>query len=72
MWVHEILCADKSSKNEQLLIRPLVKNQKYECGGQLKLEFIFRFMETTHKPSHLKQIKFVAVKDHGHTYRRFI
>jgi hypothetical protein len=33
-----------------------------------KLKFIFRFMDTTHKPMHLKQIKFHTVKDRGNTY----
>jgi hypothetical protein len=38
-WEHDILYTDKSSKNEQLLMRPfLSKNKKYEHGGRLNVE----------------------------------
>jgi hypothetical protein len=36
---HEILYTDRSSKDEQLLIRPfLPKNKKYEHGGRLNVK----------------------------------
>jgi hypothetical protein len=39
MWDHEITYAHRSSKDEQLLIRPLLqKNQKYKHGRQLKIK----------------------------------
>jgi hypothetical protein len=38
-WDHEILYTDRSSKYEQLLIRPFfAKNKKYEHGGRLNVK----------------------------------
>jgi hypothetical protein len=38
-WDHEILYTDKSSKDEQLLVRPFfVKNKKYEHGGRFNVK----------------------------------
>jgi hypothetical protein len=38
-WDLEILYADRSSKDEQLLIGPFfVKNKKYEHGGRLNVK----------------------------------
>jgi hypothetical protein len=48
---HGILYADRLSKDEQLLIRSLLRETKN--GGRLKLTFTFCFMERTHKPFHL-------------------
>jgi hypothetical protein len=43
-WDLEILYADKSSKDKQLLIRPLLpKNQKLEHGGRLKFKIEILF-----------------------------
>jgi hypothetical protein len=36
------------------------------------LKFIFCFMETAHKPLHLRGIRFGTVKDHGHTYEFYL
>jgi hypothetical protein len=37
-WDYEVLYTDRSSKDEQLLIRPFfVKNKKYEHGGRLNV-----------------------------------
>jgi hypothetical protein len=58
-WDPDILCADRSSKDEKILRRKIIlKPEKYECGGRLK-GFVFRFVETTHE---LRQ----TVNDHGH------
>jgi hypothetical protein len=58
-WDHEVLYADRSSKDGQLLIRPLLRKTKYTntaCG----LILIFRvcFVETTHKAFHLDKGRF--------------
>jgi hypothetical protein len=38
-WDHEILYTDRSSKDEQLLVRPfLSKAKKYEHGGRLNVK----------------------------------
>jgi hypothetical protein len=38
-WDHEILSADRSSEDEQPLMKPFfVKNKKYEHGGQLNVK----------------------------------
>jgi hypothetical protein len=43
-WDHEILYTDKSSKDEQLLIRPfLSKTKKYEHGGRLNVKIHILF-----------------------------
>jgi hypothetical protein len=39
MWDHEILCADRFSKDEQLLMRPfLSETKKYKHGGRLNVK----------------------------------
>jgi hypothetical protein len=44
-WGHEIL-SDRSSKDEQLLIRQFfVKNKKYEHGGRLNVKIHSLFCE---------------------------
>jgi hypothetical protein len=56
MWDHEMLYCDTSSKDEQLLTRSVLwnpKNRNVEVGW--KLQFIFCFMEITHKPLHLEK-----------------
>jgi hypothetical protein len=53
-WDHEILYADRSSKEEQLFIKTIyVINQKYERGGRLKVKFQILFSEETHEPLRL-------------------
>jgi hypothetical protein len=37
-WEHEILCTDRSSKDEQLLMRPFLEEKKYEHGGRLNVK----------------------------------
>jgi hypothetical protein len=62
--------SDRSSEDEQLLIRPFLqkmKNTNMVGGWNLKLTFCF--METTPEPLHLRQMKFGTMKDHGHTYK---
>jgi hypothetical protein len=38
------------------------KTKKYEHGFGYNLKFTFYFMETTHEPLHLRQMKFVHLK----------
>jgi hypothetical protein len=45
-----------------------VTDKKYEHGGQLTVKNSYFFMDAIHKPLHLRQIKFGAVKYHGHTF----
>jgi hypothetical protein len=62
-WDHNILYADRSSEDEQLLTRPLLrecKNTKMAVCS--KLYFIFYFMERTHEPLHLEKWSFVRWK----------
>jgi hypothetical protein len=37
-WDHETLYANRSSKDEQLLMTIFVKNKKYEHGGRLNVK----------------------------------
>jgi hypothetical protein len=54
IWKYEIVYADRSSKDEQLLKRPLLrKTKKYEHAGRLKLKHTFYSMERTHKQLYL-------------------
>jgi hypothetical protein len=51
MWNNEILYADGSSKDKQLLIKSLLqKNKNTNMAGGCRLKFMFCFMETTHEP----------------------
>jgi hypothetical protein len=69
-WDHKILYADTSLEDEQLLIRPLLRESKnINMAGGSKLKFTFYFIQRTHKPLHLSQIKFYTLKDNGHTYK---
>jgi hypothetical protein len=53
---HEILCADRSSEDEQLLRRPLLqKPQNMNMVGSLNLKFTFCFTDTTHEKRSLVQ-----------------
>jgi hypothetical protein len=64
MWDHGILYSDRPSEDEQLLLRPLLwKTKNTNMAGGWNLKFTLGFMETTHEPLHLRQIKFGTVKD---------
>jgi hypothetical protein len=53
-WDHQILYTDKSSKDEQPLIRPfLSKTKNTNMAAVWMLKFIVCFVETTHEPLHL-------------------
>jgi hypothetical protein len=53
-WDHEILYADRSSKEERLFIKTIhVINQKYERGGLLKVKIQILFSEETLEPLRL-------------------
>jgi hypothetical protein len=40
MWVHEILCADRSWNDEQLWMMPFLKTKNTDMAGSWKLKFI--------------------------------
>jgi hypothetical protein len=55
-WDHDILYADRSSEDEELVIKPLLwktKNTKIASGGKLK--FTFYSVERTHEPLRLNE-----------------
>jgi hypothetical protein len=64
MWDHEILYADRSSDDEQLIIDHFCGGKK---AGRWNLKFIFYFMEITHEPLHLHKVRYM--KDSKHTYK---
>jgi hypothetical protein len=48
----------------------LWNNENMNMEGVWKLQFIFSFMHTTHKPlQFVRKMKFKTVKYHGHTYK---
>jgi hypothetical protein len=50
-WDHGILYADRSLKDKQLLVRPLLWITKNtNMAGGWKFKYIFYFMEKTHEP----------------------
>jgi hypothetical protein len=54
MWEHEIVYTDRSSKDEQLLMRPFLSETKNtNMTASWMLKFIVCFVETTHEPLHL-------------------
>jgi hypothetical protein len=62
-WDHTILYADRSLKDEQLLITSLLQESKnMNVASCSNLKFIFYFMETTHEPLHLLKWSFVHWK----------
>jgi hypothetical protein len=62
-WDRNILYADRSLEDEQLLMRPLLRESKnMNMVGSLKLKFTFYFMERTHEPLHLVKRSFVHWK----------
>jgi hypothetical protein len=63
------LYADRSSKDEQLIIRSFVrktKNTNVEGGLELKLTI------GNSGTVALRQLKFYRVKGHGHTYKFYL
>jgi hypothetical protein len=51
---HKILYADRSLKDERLLISPLLQESKsMNMAGGSELKFTFCFMKKTHEPLHL-------------------
>jgi hypothetical protein len=69
-WYHEILHTDRSSKDEQLLIRPfLSKTKKYEHGGRLNVEIHSLFFGDNSWTVVLRQKNYGLARDHGHTYK---
>jgi hypothetical protein len=64
-WDHEILYTDRSSNDEQLLMKPVLSETKNTNMAAIwMLKFIVCFVEATHKPLH-----FGIVRDHGRTYK---
>jgi hypothetical protein len=63
MWIHEILYTDRSSKDEQLLMRPfLSKTKSTNMAASWMLKFIVCFVEITHEPLHLDKWTWVLWK----------
>jgi hypothetical protein len=72
-WDHEILYTDRSSKDEQLLIRPfLSKTKKYEHGGRLNVKIRSSFCGDNSWTVALRQTNFGIVRDHGYTYKFYL
>jgi hypothetical protein len=57
-WDHEMLYADRSSEEEQLLKKPKNRNM----AGFWMLKFTFHFRKTIHEPLHLDKWSFVLRK----------
>jgi hypothetical protein len=67
---HKILYGDRPSKDEHLSLWSFLwKIQKYECGGQLKIEIHILFHGDNSWTVALRWMKFGSVKDNGHIYR---
>jgi hypothetical protein len=64
------LYAHRSSKDEQLLIRPFKKT--IQDGGLLKLKIHITFMETAHEQLNLRQMQFGPVNDQERTYKFYL
>jgi hypothetical protein len=65
-WDHKILYANRSSEDEQLLIRPILREPKNtSMAGGWKLKLTFYFMKTTHEPLYLDKWSFVHWKIMG-------
>jgi hypothetical protein len=59
-WDHEILYTDRSSRDEQLFMRPfLSKTKNSNMAAVLMIKFIVCFVETTHEPLHLDKLTLV-------------
>jgi hypothetical protein len=68
------LYADRSSEYVQRLISSLLLEikKKYEFGGQLKFKIDILFYGDNSWTVALRQTKFVAMKDDGHTYKFYL
>jgi hypothetical protein len=63
MYDHEILYSDRSSDDEQLLIRTFLwKTKNMNMAGSWYLKSVFYFMVTTYEPLHLDERSFVQWK----------
>jgi hypothetical protein len=72
-WDHEILHTDRSSNDEQLLIRPfLSKTEKYEHDGRLNVKIHSLFCGDNLWTVSLKQMNVGVVRDHGHTEKFYL
>jgi hypothetical protein len=70
---HEILYAEKFSKDEQVVIRPVLrKTKKFEDGGLMKIKKISTFCGDESRTVSLRQMMFGIVKDHRHTYNLYL
>jgi hypothetical protein len=49
-----------------------VKNQKYESGGRLKFKKYISFYGDNSWTVSLGKVKFVTVRDHGHTFKFYL
>jgi hypothetical protein len=49
-WDHEIFYTDRSSKDEQRLVRQFLWKENMNMEGSWKLKFKFLFMQTTPEP----------------------
>jgi hypothetical protein len=59
-WDNKTLYTDRSSEDEQLLIRLLLRNTKNtNMAGDWNLKFTFYFLQTTHEPLHSDKWSFV-------------
>jgi hypothetical protein len=73
MWDHEILYADRSSRGKQLSMRtPFQKTKSTNMMEQLKVNIHILFYGQNSWTVELRQIKFCALKDHGHTYKFYL
>jgi hypothetical protein len=63
----EMLCAVRSSKDEQLLRRQfLLKKQEYERGGRLNVKiYVLNYGDNWWTVALVRQMKFGTKKDHG-------
>jgi hypothetical protein len=72
-WDHGIVYTDRSLKDEQLLITPLLsKTKKYEHGGRLNIKIHSLFCGDNSRTVALGQMNFGIVEDHGHTYKFYL
>jgi hypothetical protein len=67
---NRISYADRSLKDEQILISKLLRESKHmDMADGLKLKSTFYFMERIHEPLHLVKLSFVH---HEHTYKFYL
>jgi hypothetical protein len=72
-WDLEILYTDRSSKDEQLLIRQfLSKTKNTTHGGSLNVKIHSLFCGDNSRTVALRQMNFGIIRDHGHTYKFYL